>query len=109
LLVDEPGAMRRLVRKLGTLKIEPVLAKETQPSPKAAREDLRQKILKRAHMIRSRLTSADKRGVAVHSAYPPQSGKPRSEQRHARAAAELRRASGVSQFGLSAWGATRWL
>jgi very-short-patch-repair endonuclease len=67
-LVDEPRAMRRLVRKLGALKIEPMLAKEAQPSPKAAREDLREKILKRADMIRSRMTSADKRGVAVQGA-----------------------------------------
>jgi hypothetical protein len=50
------------------LKIEPILAKETEPSPKSAREDLREKILKRADMIRSRMSSADKRGLAVESA-----------------------------------------
>jgi hypothetical protein len=67
-LVDEARAMRRLVRKLGALKVEPMRAKEAQPSPKASREDPREKILKRADMIRSRKSSADKRGVAVQSA-----------------------------------------
>ena len=40
--------MRRLVRKLGALKIEPMVQKEADAAPKAAREDLRDKIFKRA-------------------------------------------------------------
>jgi len=67
-LADEARAMRRLTRKLSTLKIEPAVQKEAQALPKAAREDLRDKILKRADMIRSRLTTADKRSVAVQNA-----------------------------------------
>jgi very-short-patch-repair endonuclease len=67
-LADEARAMRRLTRKLSALKIEAAVQKEAQALPKAAREDLRDKILKRADMIRSRLTTADKRSVAVENA-----------------------------------------
>lgn len=67
-LVDESRAMRRLVRKLGALKIEPMVEKQADASPKAAREDLREKIFKRADMIRSRLGTAGKRSLAVESA-----------------------------------------
>ncbi len=66
-LVDEARAMRRLVRKLGALKIEPVAEKPVDAETKAAREDLSEKIFKRADMIRSRLTAADKRPSAMHS------------------------------------------
>src|SRR5438445_718604 len=67
-LVDESRAMRRLVRKLAALKIEPMVEKNADALPKAPREDLREKIFKRADMIRSRLASADKRTVAVQDA-----------------------------------------
>src|SRR5256885_792240 len=67
-LVDESRAMRRLVRKLAALKIEPMVENKADAVPKAPREDLREKIFKRADMIRSRLASADKRTVAVQDA-----------------------------------------
>ena len=67
-LLDESRAMRRLVRKLSALKIEPMVENKADAAPKAPREDLREKIFKRADMIRSRLTSADKRTVAVQDA-----------------------------------------
>jgi hypothetical protein len=60
--------MRRLVRKLAALKIEPTVAKQADALPKAPREDLREKIFKRADMIRNRLASSDKRSVAVQNA-----------------------------------------
>ena len=67
-LVDESRAVRRLVRKLSALKIEPMVENKADAVPKAPREDLREKIFKRADMIRSRLASADKRTVAVQDA-----------------------------------------
>jgi DNA polymerase III delta prime subunit len=59
-LGDEPRAMRRLTRKLTSLKIEPMAEKPVDAAPKAPREDLREKIIKRAEMIRGRLTNGDK-------------------------------------------------
>jgi len=53
-LVDESRAMRRVVRKLGSLKIEPMAGKQAEASSGVVREDLREKIFKRAEMIRSR-------------------------------------------------------
>jgi very-short-patch-repair endonuclease len=63
-LADEARAMRRLTRKLGAWKIEPAVAKEpqAQTTPKAPREDLRDKILKRADAIRSRMTATPRTG-----------------------------------------------
>jgi very-short-patch-repair endonuclease len=66
-LLDESRVMRRLVRKLAALKIEPSVENQADAA-KAPREDLREKIFKRADMIRSRLTSADKRPLAAQSA-----------------------------------------
>jgi len=67
-LADESRAMRRLVRKLSSLKIEPRAEKQADAPPKAAREDLSEKIFKRAEMIRSRLANGDKRPVEVETA-----------------------------------------
>jgi very-short-patch-repair endonuclease len=67
-LADEARAMRRLTRKLSAWQIEPAAAKEPQAAPKAPREDLRDKILKRADMIRSRMSASDKRGAPVQAA-----------------------------------------
>ena len=53
-LMDESRAMRRIVRKLGSAKIEPVSEGQSDASPGVVREDLREKIFKRAEMIRSR-------------------------------------------------------
>ncbi|PYO02883.1 MAG: hypothetical protein DMD91_03015 [Candidatus Rokuibacteriota bacterium] len=53
-LMDEARAMRRVVRKLGSLKIEPAADTPAEAPPKVVREDLREKILKRAELIRSR-------------------------------------------------------
>jgi very-short-patch-repair endonuclease len=54
-LTDESRAMRKLVRKLASLKIEPMPEESEDVAPKAPRVDLRKKIIKRAEMIRSRL------------------------------------------------------
>ena len=51
-LMDEARAMRKVVRKLSALKIEP-LADKAEAPPKVVREDLREKIFKRAELIRS--------------------------------------------------------
>jgi len=67
-LADELRAMRRLTSKLSALNIEPAAGQDGPALPKAVREDLRDKILKRADMIRSRLKNPDKRGAAVQSA-----------------------------------------
>jgi very-short-patch-repair endonuclease len=67
-LLDESRAMRRLVRKLSSLKIEPMAGAPADAAPKTPREDLREKMLKRAEMIRSRLGSGDKRAAAVQTA-----------------------------------------
>jgi very-short-patch-repair endonuclease len=64
-LADEPRAMRRLVRKLSSLKIEPRAETQADASPKAAREDLREKMFKRAEMIRRHLANGDKRALAA--------------------------------------------
>jgi hypothetical protein len=42
--------------------------RQADAAPKAAREDLREKIFKRADQIRSRLAERDKRPVAAQSA-----------------------------------------
>jgi len=63
-LVDESRVMRRVVRQLAALKIEPMADRQAD----AAREDLREKIFKRADQIRSRLAERDKRPVAAQSA-----------------------------------------
>jgi hypothetical protein len=42
------------VRKLSALKIEPLSGKQAEASQRAVREDLREKIFKKAEMIRSR-------------------------------------------------------
>ena len=47
--------MRKLVRKLASLKIEPMSEKPADAAPKVQRVDLREKIMKRAEMIRGRL------------------------------------------------------
>jgi very-short-patch-repair endonuclease len=54
-LSDESRAMRKLVRKLASLKIEPMSEKPADAAPKVQRVDLRDKIMKRAEMIRGRL------------------------------------------------------
>jgi very-short-patch-repair endonuclease len=54
-LTDESRAMRKLVRKLASLKIEPLAGEPGDALSKAPRVDLRKKIIKRAEMIRSRL------------------------------------------------------
>jgi very-short-patch-repair endonuclease len=53
-LMDESRAMRKVVRKLSALKIEPLAEKPAEASPKVVREDLREKIFKRAELIRGR-------------------------------------------------------
>jgi len=53
-VVDESRAMRRVVRKLSSLKIEPMSETQADASKRVVREDLREKIFKRAEMIRSR-------------------------------------------------------
>src|SRR5262249_4389655 len=53
-LMDESRAMRKVVRKLSALKIEPLAEKQAEVSPKVVREDLREKIFKRAELIRGR-------------------------------------------------------
>jgi len=53
-LADESRAMRRVVRKLSSLKIEPMSEAQAEASKRIVREDLRDKIFKRAEMIRSR-------------------------------------------------------
>jgi len=53
-LMDEARAMRRIVRKLSALKIEPMVENQAEASPRVVREDLREKVVKRAEMIRSR-------------------------------------------------------
>ena len=53
-LADESRVMRRVVRKLGSLKIEPMAGRQADGSSGVVREDLREKIFKRAEMIRSR-------------------------------------------------------
>jgi len=54
-LSDESRAMRKLVRKLASLKIEPRTERPADAAPKVERVDLREKIMKRAEMIRGRL------------------------------------------------------
>jgi hypothetical protein len=56
--VDESRAMRRIVRKLSSLKIEPMSGKQVDAPQRAVREDLREKIFKKAEMIRSRWVSS---------------------------------------------------
>jgi very-short-patch-repair endonuclease len=53
-LVDESRTMRRVVRKLSSLKIEPTSETQGDASTGVVREDLREKIFKRAELIRSR-------------------------------------------------------
>jgi hypothetical protein len=54
-LSEESRAMRKLVRKLASLKIEPMTERPANAAPKVERVDLRDKIMKRAEMIRGRL------------------------------------------------------
>jgi very-short-patch-repair endonuclease len=53
-LLDESRAMRKIARKLSALKIEPMTAQQADASNRVVREDLREKVLKRAELIRSR-------------------------------------------------------
>ena len=53
-LMDESRAMRKIARKLSALKIEPMAEKQGEVPNKVVREDLREKIFKRAELIRSR-------------------------------------------------------
>jgi very-short-patch-repair endonuclease len=53
-LADETRAMRRVVRKLSSLQIEPIPENQPDTSNGVAREDLREKIFKRAELIRGR-------------------------------------------------------
>jgi very-short-patch-repair endonuclease len=64
-LADESRAMRKLVRKLASLKIEPMTEKPADAAPKVERVDLREKIMKRAEMIRGRLVNDDKASPRV--------------------------------------------